>query len=72
MTMTREIIVFTILLVALVVITFLFFWRDRKRTRTGTLEAMSADLRSEIQEERQVNLEKKNKFEEAMKKAGGE
>lgn len=69
--MTREIITFTLLFIALVGLMVFFRLRDRKRIRSRTLEAMSPGLREEIQKEREENREKKRKFEEAMKKAGG-
>lgn len=44
---------------------------ERKRLKQRTYDAMSPELRSQIDEERRVNLEKKQKFMEAMDKAGG-
>lgn len=71
MTSTRDIVLFVVLLIGLLAI--LVWWRrgESKRMKQKVLEAMSPGLRSEIEEERRVNLEKRQKFEEAMKKSGG-
>lgn len=71
MTSTRDIVLFVVLFIGLLAI--LVWWRrgESKRMKQNGLEAMSPGLRAEIEEERRQNLEKRQKFEEAMKKAGG-
>ena len=66
---TRDIVLFVVLLIGLLAI--LVWWRrgESKRMKQNALEAMSPGLRSEIEEERRQSLEKKQKFDEAMKKA---
>ena len=71
MTATREIVLFTLLLITLVGLMIYFRLAEGRRLKKKSLEAMSPDLREEIERERQENLEKKKRFEEAMKKAGG-
>lgn len=71
MTATREIVLFTLLLVALVGLMIYFRLTERRRLQKRTLETMSPSLREEIEKERQENLEKKQKFDEAMQKASG-
>jgi predicted Holliday junction resolvase-like endonuclease len=69
--MTKEIVLFTVLLIILVALLIYFRRRESKYLRAKTREALSHTLKEEIEQERQQNLEKKQKFEEAMKKAGG-
>ena len=68
---TRDIVLFVVLFIGLLAI--LVWWRrgESKRMKQKVLEAMSPELRSEIQEERRINLDKKTKFEDALRKAGG-
>lgn len=66
---TRDIIVFVVLLVALIALLVWYRRQDSRREKQKVLEAMSPELRKEIEDERRVNIEKKQKFEEAMKKA---
>ncbi len=68
--MIREAILFIALMVVLVGLLLYYRRWEERRLRQKTLEAMSPELRQEIEEERRVNLEKKMKFEDAMKKAG--
>lgn len=65
----KESVVFFFLVAFL--IGLLVYWRrwERRRMRQKTLDAMSPELRNEIEEERRINQEKKEKFEEAMRKA---
>lgn len=69
--MTREIILFTVLLVFLVLLLLYYRRYERRRMKKRIFEAMSPELKKEIDEERRMNLEKKQKFEEALKSAGG-
>lgn len=71
MDVTRDIVLFVVLVIGLLAI--LVWWRrgESKRMKQKVLDAMSPGLRSEIEEERRTNLDKKKKFEEAMRKAGG-
>ncbi len=68
---THDIVLFVVLLVALIVILIWYRRQDSKRVKQKILEAMSPELRAEIEEERRVNTEKKRKFEEALSKASG-
>lgn len=54
-------------------IALLVWWRrqEAKHLKRRVYEAMSPELRHEIDEERRVNQEKQRKFQEAMKNAGG-
>ena len=69
--MTREWGIFIVLFAAL--IGLLLWWRrqESKHMKKRVYEAMSPELRREIDEERRTNQEKQRKFQEAMKKAGG-
>lgn len=69
--MVREIILFTVLLIFLVGLLIYFRRREGKYLRMKTREALSPALKEEVSREREENLEKKQKFEEALKKAGG-
>ena len=68
--MTRETVIFLVLLAVLTGLLVYYRRWEGRRMRQKTLDAMSPELRNEIEEERQINQEKKQKFEEAMKKAG--
>lgn len=68
--MTREIILFVLLLVALMGLVVYYRVRDQRHLKKRTAETLSPALREEIAKERQENLEKRQKFEEAMRKAG--
>jgi hypothetical protein len=46
-------------------------YREAKRLKQRTYDAMSPELRQEIDRERRENLEKRQKFMDAMDKAGG-
>jgi hypothetical protein len=62
------------LIFSVVLLGFLLFQYRRwetKRMKQRTYEAMSPGLRGEIDDERQRNLQKKQKFMDAMDKAGG-
>jgi len=54
-------------------IALLVWWRrqEAKHLKKRVYEAMSPELRKEIDEERRINIDKQKKFQEAMKKAGG-
>ncbi|GEM_PF-3063554 len=65
--MTREIVIFLLLLIALVLLLIYYRRSEKKYLNQRTLEAMSPDLREEIETERRTNLEKRQKFEEALK-----
>ncbi len=69
--MTRDWILFGLLLTVLIAL--LVWWRrqEAKHLKRRVYEAMSPELRHEIDEERRTNQEKQRKFKEAMKKAGG-
>ena len=68
---TREIVLFALSIAVLVFLLVRYRRWESKRLKQRTLEAMSPGLRSEIEEEKRVNLEKKRKFLEAMNKASG-
>lgn len=68
--MTKEAILFLALLATLIGLLLFFRLAEGRRLRKKTLDAASPGLREEIEKERQENLEKKKKFEAAMKKAG--
>ncbi len=70
MTLTREIIIFTVLMVTLFVLVVYFRWRESKYLKKKTSEVFSPSLREAIEKERGENLEKREKFEEALRKAG--
>jgi len=63
----------TRLFVILVILTFtgLIYYRIREHRylKKSTKEALSAGLSKEIQEEREVNQEKRRKFDEAMRRS---
>lgn len=69
--MTRDWILFGLLLAVLIAL--LVWWRrqEAKHLKRRVYEAMSPELRHEIDEERRMNQEKQRKFQEAMKNAGG-
>jgi len=46
-------------------------YKEGKKLKQRTYEAMSPELRDEIDRERRQNLEKRQKFLDAMEKAGG-
>lgn len=73
--MIREIVVFFLLLIALVLLLIYYRRSEKKYLNRRALEAMSPDLREEIETERRINLEKHQKFEEALRqeqsKTGG-
>ena len=48
-------------------------WRrqEDKHLKKRVYDAMSPELRKEIDEERRANMQKQQKFQEALKKAGG-
>ncbi len=58
------------LLVFLLGLGFVFRRQDNRRLKSRVLEAMSPSLRNEIEEERRLALERKNKFEEILLKSG--
>jgi len=70
--MTREIILFTVLLILLVGLLVYFRRREGKYLRRKTRESLSPSLKEEIAREREDNREKKQRFEEALKRAGGD
>ncbi|HEX5038184.1 MAG TPA: hypothetical protein VFX30_13590 [bacterium] len=63
-----------IVLAAVLALGLLFAYRylDFKKTRQRTYEAMSPEMKAEIDRERRVNLVRRQKFLDAMDKAGGE
>lgn len=69
--MTRDWVLFFLLLASLIAL--LIWWRrqEAKHLKKRVYEAMSPELRQEIDEERRTNQEKQRKFREAMKNAGG-
>jgi fructose-1,6-bisphosphatase len=69
--MTKEIVALTVLLITLVGLLVYFRRREGKYLRSKTREALSPTLKEEISKEREENQEKKQRFEEALKKAGG-
>ncbi len=70
--MIQEIIIFTVLLIALATLLIYIRRQEARHLKKRGLEAMSPELRHEIEEERKMNSGKKEKFDEAMKKARGE
>lgn len=68
--LTRDIAILVSLIIVLGLFLFLNRRREGRYLKKRGLEMMSPSLREEVEEERRINLEKKKKFEEAMKKAG--
>lgn len=69
--MTREIVIFAVLLGILLGLLFYWRWQQSRYLKKRNFEAMSASLRKEIEAERQGSLERRKKFEDALKKAEG-
>jgi hypothetical protein len=67
--MTRDTFIFVLLLAVLIGLLVYYRRWEAKRLRLKSLDAMSPGLRQEIQEERESNLQKKTKFDEALQKA---
>lgn len=67
---TREWIGLIFSIVILVLLLVQYRRWESKRTKQRTYEAMSPRLRQEIDEERRMNLKKKQKFTQAMDEAG--
>ncbi len=69
--MTREVFSLVFLFLSLMGLLFYLRRREGRYLKKKTVETLSQSLREEIDKERQTNLEKKKKFEEALRKAGG-
>ena len=69
--MTYELFIFVGL--SIVLLGFLVYLRRKESQylKKSTKETLSSELYEEIEKEREINLEKKHKFEEIMKEATG-
>ena len=67
--MTRDIVLLTLLFVGIVSLLIYFRRREARLLKKKVIDSMSPELRAEIEEERRTNLERKRKFEEALKRA---
>ena len=70
--MIYEVVALIVLLIALTTLLVATRRQEGKHLKKKGLEAMSPELRGEIEEERKTNLGKKERFEEALRKAKGE
>lgn len=67
--MTREIVLFVLLFLALLGLVIFFRRSENRYLKLKTKDSVSQDLKAEIEKERSENLLKKQKFEEALQKA---
>lgn len=68
--MTREAWLLISLILAILVVLYLRRRREDHYLKKKILDSVSPRLRQEIEEERRVNKEKKEKFEKALNEAG--